>query len=56
MYWETVWAFESEGSLGKVCVLYHAVHNLQFYSPGNQTGFGSHPALYLPGTRSLSQR
>jgi hypothetical protein len=50
MYKETVWDFESKGSIGKVCVLHHAVHNLQFYSPGNQTGFESQTSLYVLGT------
>jgi hypothetical protein len=45
MYRETVWDFEGKGSLSKVCVLHHEVHSLQFYSPDNPTGFGSHPAL-----------
>jgi hypothetical protein len=45
LYWETVWDFESKGSLGKINVVRHAVHSVRFYSAGNQTGFGSHPAL-----------
>jgi hypothetical protein len=56
MYWETIWDFESNRSLGKICVLRHAVPNVWFYSAGNRTGCGSHPALYVLGTWSPSQR
>jgi hypothetical protein len=35
MYWETVWDFEGKGTLGKICVLHHAVHNVWFYSAGH---------------------
>jgi hypothetical protein len=45
MYWKTVSDFESKGGCGKICVLRHAVYNMQFYSPGNGTGFGFHPVL-----------
>jgi hypothetical protein len=30
MYQETIWHFESKGSLDKICVPHHAVHNLWF--------------------------